>query len=184
MTVTVDSSKAPQLDPRVEVGVHIIKLPSRQAVGASRGCDPNHADVMKEAAILAGAAQPTDIVVFDHRPWHKVGVELKAHPQVHIDYPETILKISYGGKQHAVWWSTEPFTVLRVVPAPHHPAVATAPLNPFEGPDPPYPAKPLPGAPGVYAFRAEVLLDTAVGHLYKITLEMGELIDPDMFCTP
>jgi hypothetical protein len=185
MTVTVTPSVAPKLDPKTEVGVRIIRLPSRAALAESLGCDPSAAAVKALAATLAGPAQLTDIVVFDHQPWHKVLDELKAHPQVHIDYPETILEISFSRKERAVWWSTEPFTITSVRPSPHHAASAAAPNNPFDGPPEPYVATPMPGTVvTVYAVRAMPIVQKAVGHMYKISFEMGEDIDPDMSCTP
>ena len=124
MTVTVAPSAGPKLDPKTEVGVRIIKLPSRAALAESLGCDPADAAVMRLAATLATPAQRTDIVVFDHQPWHKVGDELKAHPQVHIDHSETILKLSYKKREVAVWWSEQPFTITSMRRSDHHPVVA------------------------------------------------------------
>ena len=49
MTVTVTPSAGPKVDLRTEVGVRVVKLPSRAELAASLGCDPADAAVMKLA---------------------------------------------------------------------------------------------------------------------------------------
>ena len=186
MTVTVTPSAGPKLDRRTQVGVRIVKLPSRAALAESLGCDPSDAAVMALAATLATPAQGTDIVVFDHQPWHKVGLELMAHPQVHIDHPETILRLSYAKKEVAVWWSEQPFTVTSMRRSDHHPAVAGSPACAFDGPPPPYEATPEQDLAGrqVWAVRTKPIVEEAVDQMYKINFFMGESIDPDMEGAP
>src|SRR3954468_9671428 len=180
MTVTVNPSNGPRLEAKIDVGVHIIKLPPRAEVADTAGSAAEK-DVMDAAATLAGAAQPTDIVVFDHQPWHKVNGQLHAHPQVHIDHPETILQISHGLKQRAVWWATEAF---RIIAVHAHGTPGAAPLNPFDGQTVPYDARPEPGTSGtVFVVRAQPIILQSIGHVYKITFDIGgEVIDPDMSC--
>ena len=187
MTVTLDLSPGPKLDRNTELGVHIIKLPSRDDVVTSLHPHPSEKEVMDAAATLAGPAHVTDIVVFDHKPWHKVHGELHAHPKVHDDYPETILQVSFKDKERAVWWSDRPFTVMTVRRSDHHPVVAGCPDYPFDGPPPPYDAQPEPDASShatVFVVKAHPIVKEAVGQLYKISFLMGEPIDPDMSCTP
>jgi hypothetical protein len=186
MTVTVTPSAGPKIDLRTEVGVRVVKLPSRAELAASLGCDPADAAVMTLAASLATPAQNTDIVVFDHRPWHKVGPELKAHPQVHIDHPETILRLSFKRQQVAVWWSERPFSVTSVRRSDHHPAVTGSPASPFDGPPPPYAATQEMDIAGrqVWAVRTNPIVQQAIGQMYKINFFIGEDIDPDMEGAP
>jgi hypothetical protein len=186
MTVTVTPSVGPRLDLRTEVGVRIVKLPSRAELAASLGCDPSDAAVMVRAATLATPAQRTDIVVFDHQPWHKVGSKLLPHPQVHIDHPETILKLSHKKKEVAVWWSEQPFTVTAMRRSDHHPAVAGSPASAFEGPPPPYEATSEQDLAGrqVWAVRTKPIVQEAVHQMYKVNFLIGENIDPDMEGAP
>jgi hypothetical protein len=184
MTVTVPNSDGPKLDPRTDVGVRIIKLPPRAEVAGMAGSNPSEKEIMAAASKIAGPAKKTDIVVFDHKPWHKVNGELHPHPQVHIDDPETILAVSFSRKDRPVWWSTEPFTITTVKPSPHHGSVATAPQNPFDGPSAPYVAGQEPGITSVWSVRAPQIVAQSIGHMYKITFFMDETIDPDMSCNP
>ena len=141
MTVTLDPSITPKLDPRTDVGVHILKLPDRATVEATCGT-PSVEAVMAAAAKLAGPGKKTDIVVFHHRPWHRVNGLLLPHPEAHVIDRETILQISFNLKQRAVWWSTERFTILDIRPSPSHGGVAaTTPINPFEATAFPYRAE-------------------------------------------
>ena len=186
MTVTLDPSIAPKLAPGIDVGVHITKLPDRPTVAATCGGTPSEEAVMAAAAKLAGPGKKTDIVVFDHRPWHRVNGQLLPHPEAHLIDHETILQISLRLHQRAVWWSTERFTILDIKPSAHHGAVApTTPINPFEATAFPYRSEEEPTA-GVmlYTVRATPIVSRAVGITYKITFNIGEDIDPDMEGTP
>ena len=120
MTVTLDPSIAPKLDPRTEVGVNILKLPPRAELAASLGCGPSDAAVLTLAAKIAGPGKKSDIVVFDHQPWHRVNGQLLPHPEAHTVDGETILQISFKRKERPVWWSAERFTILDIQPSAHH----------------------------------------------------------------
>jgi hypothetical protein len=185
MTVTVDRSIAPKLAPRIEVGVNILKLPDRAVVEATCGSSSEEV-VMAAAAKLAGPGKKTDIVVFHHRPWHRVGGKLLPHPEAHTIDPETILRISFHLKERPVWWSTEPFTILDIRPSGHHGAVAPGtPINPFQATAFPYRAEEEPTlGTMLYTVRATPIVSEAVGTTYKITFNIGEDIDPDMEGTP
>ncbi len=175
--------------------VHIIKLNEDPPQAHPHGAPTQG---LGEAERRVGKPHPTDIIVFDHQPWHYVNGHLKAHPQVHIDFPETILKVSYSKREQAVWWSEQPFTITAVHPSSHHappagappgpPAgVPTPPDNPFDGPQAPYVAAPELDAAGqktIWLVRANPIKPTAVGHIYKINFNIGEDIDPDMEGTP
>ena len=180
MTVTLDPSIAPDLDPKTDIGVHILKLPDRAAVEASCGTTSEEA-VMAAASKLAGAGKKTDIVVFHHRPWHRVNGVLLPHPEAHEIDRETILKISFNLKQRPVWWSTEQFIITSIRPS-HG---ATTPANPFEATAFPYRAQEMPvRGTMLYVVRATAIVSGAIGVRFKISFNMGEDIDPDMEGTP
>jgi hypothetical protein len=157
-----------------ELGVHIIYMPVERDVPQS---------------------SPTDIVVFDGKPWHLAGLpghkkERREHPQVHIDFPDTILVISIENQQSAVWWSEEPFTITSIKRSgldhknrwyPEAPeADRKAPIYPFAD-DPPAP--PTRNENGLYVARSTVPVAGSNGHMYKIKFTMaGKSIDPDMYC--
>jgi hypothetical protein len=186
VTVTLSPGGGPALDPRTELGVHIIKLPSRAAVAATLGCDPSHPDVLAAAAKLTGPARKADIIVFDGKPWHMVNAVLLPHPQAHLIDKETVLKVSFAAQQRVTWWSREHFTIEDIERSSHHPAVAGSAARPFDGPDPPYDAAPLQGGVlgTVWLVQARPIVKAAIGQQYKITFRMGELIDPDMEGVP
>ena len=168
-----------------EQGVHIIKLVPDAALAAAMSKTPTDAQ-LTEASQHVGKPAKTDIIVFDHQPWHVVNGQLKAHPRVHVDYPETILKISFGAKERAVWWSEQPFTITAVNRSAA-PTVHGSPDHPFDGPPPPYvglPETDLAGHTTIWAVRAKPIVKEAVGQRYKITFFMDESIDPDMEGTP
>jgi hypothetical protein len=167
--------------------VHIIKVVEDPPQSHSASATPAG---LKEAARLVGKPAPTDIVVFAHQPWPVVNGELKAHPQVHIDHPETILRVSYAKKEQPVWWSEQPFTITAVHESHHGgagPAAGAPHIDPFDGPQPPYVAQPETDAGGhetIWLVRAPTIVQLAIGHTFKITFNIGEDIDPDMEGTP
>ena len=185
MTITTAPlSTGPKL-AHPEKGVHIIKLVPDAALAAAMPKTPTDAQ-LTEASLHVGKPAKTDIIVFDHQPWHVVNGQLKAHPRVHVDYPETILKISFGAKERAVWWSEQPFTI-KSVKRSTPPAVHGSPDHPFDGPPPPYVASSeaaLAGNATIWVVRAKPIVNEAVGQRYKITFVMDEDIDPDMEGTP
>jgi hypothetical protein len=183
MTITTAPLSAGLKPAKAEKHVHIIKLVPDAALAAAMPKTPTDSQ-LTEASRHVGKPAKTDIVVFDHQPWHVVNGELKAHPKVHVDYPETVLEISFGRKERAVWWSEQPFTITSVRRSDHHPAVHGSPVHPFDGPPPPYDARPemdLAGQP-IWAVRANPIVKESIGQMYKINFFMGENIDPDMSC--
>lgn len=191
MTVTGANSSA---GPRLAIGemaVHIILLQTECASGGSSAERPTQ-DELKEAGKEAGVPRPTDIVVFDHRPWHFAGNQLRSHPKVHDDFPETILQLSISKKQRAVWWSEKRFEITEIKPSadpahPHHgfPEAATDPVRyPFADPHVTRIEQDVDGL-DVFVVRSSVPVDGAKNHMYKISFTMGgDAIDPDMYCTP
>ena len=182
MTMTVENlSRGPVL---VERAVHIIFVPD--GVG---GVDPASTQLPTDAQ-LADAAQfiyignpaQTDVIVFAGRPWHYVDGKLRPHPQVHIDYPNTVLELDVARGEKALWWSEREFTIAQI--AGHSPQDANAP-DPFaaipatraeNGVDHP--------ATTIHVARSPVPSPSASGHEYKITFASGgRTIDPNMRCT-
>src|SRR5215207_9778019 len=83
-----------------EKSVHIIFVSEHEVPSelhqTSLGNVPMPAATLSQVAKHIGQPAPTDIVVFAKRPWHFAGragqpKELRAHPQVHRDFPETVL---------------------------------------------------------------------------------------------
>jgi hypothetical protein len=184
MITTAPLSIGPRLDT-AEKGVHIIKLVPTAALAEVMNATPTDAQ-LTEACLHVGKPAPTDIVVFDHQPWHVVNGQLKAHPQVHIDHPETILTISFSARERPVWWSEEPFTIKGIQRSHHGTSVAGSPDYPFDAGVMPLAAqaeRDLHGRP-VFVARATTILKASVGQTYKINFSMGEDIDPDMSCSP
>jgi hypothetical protein len=165
-----------------EKGVHIMRLfivtpggPGGAAAGAPApaGGPP--------VAQNIGAPSPTDILVFDHQPFHSVGGQMKSHPQVHIDHPETILHLSVGNQEKVVWWSEEQFAILEVNPSHHDPNPGP---YPFEVKPQTEESRDLNGRK-IFISRSTVPKDAAINHRYKIKFSTaGEIIDPDMSCGP
>ena len=183
MLITTVALSAGPKPNQAEKHVHIIKLVPDAELAAEMPATPTDGQ-LTEASRHVGRPAKTDIVVFDHQPWHVVHGELRAHPQVHIDHPETILQISFSRKERAVWWSEQPFTITSVSRSSHHPLVSGSPDHPFDGPPPPYAATAeadLAGRP-MWAVRANPIVKESVGQMYKINFFMGEDIDPDMSC--
>ena len=159
-----------------ELGVHIIYMPVECGVPQ---------------------AFPTDIVVFAGKPWHMAGLpghqrEPREHPQVHIDFPDTILVISIQPPQSAVWWSEVPFTITSIKPSAldhknrwYPEAKTKAPDNPFAPNGPAIPETRTERVNGrdLYVARSAVPVADSNGHMYKIEFTMGgKSIDPDMYC--
>jgi hypothetical protein len=187
VTVTLSPSPGPTLDQKTDVAARIIKLPSRAEIAEALGPNPSEKEIMDAAAILACDAAKRDIIVFDHRPWHKPGNELRPHPKVHHEDGGTILRVSFRAHERAVWWSQQPFQIVAIHHSPDHPAVAGSPYNPFDGPPPPYDSRPEPDLANhgtVHVVRARPIVQEAVGQMYKIAFYMDELIDPDMEAMP
>jgi hypothetical protein len=143
---------------------------------------------------------PTDIFVVGRQPFHYVdeprelGGQFLAHPQVHLDFTQTILQLTVE-RESALWWSETEFHIdERIALADDHPH---ADLNP-PGADPP--ATPAAVYPFPEPVTSEAIKDdnghvlfwqarstepkaSARGHYYKISFIIGgQTVDPDMFC--
>jgi hypothetical protein len=142
--------------------------------------------ILQEAAKHVGRPKKTDIVVFDHKPWHMVNNRLRPHPQVHLEDQETILKISFKQQERACWWSEQPFRITRIDPSHHSTPGSNAPDYPFATGQAPLPGQPELDHDGqeIFVVRCPPIKAGAVGQTYKINFFMGEDIDPDMEGTP
>ena len=160
--------------------VHILQL--SMDGGESSASPPDSA--IEDVAKQIGPPKPTDIIVFDHQPWHFAGGALRSHPRVHVDYPETILQLSISRGETAVWWSEENFTITDIDYSHHAPRAAEAPKNPFSAP---LETRPEDDGSGkrIYVARSTVPVPKSKGQMYKIKFTIGgENIDPDMSCNP
>jgi hypothetical protein len=181
-----------------EKSVHIIFVPEQEVLNelhqTSLGNGPMPAATLAQVVKHIGHPAPTDIVVFAKRPWHFAGrpgqpKELHAHPQVHRDFPETVLVL--GKNEQAVWWSEKAFTVTGVVPSGDqshsHPgfeeATNTPPQWPFNGPDPLITRVEPHNNNDLFVARSGVPKADAAKHMYKVSFEIeNRSIDPDVYC--
>jgi hypothetical protein len=200
-TSSVSGSRSKTAGPPPKQGekaVHIIHVPVEQieselhVTGLARG--PVTPATLSQVAKHIGQPEPTDIIVFAKQPWHFAGPNgqpkaLRSHPQVHHDFPETVLVL--GKNDQAVWWSEEPFQVTKVVPSDHPPNSARfpeadngAPLYPFNGPDP-LVTRIEPHSNGnLFVARSGVPKADAAKHMYKVSFMIdNEPIDPDAYCS-
>jgi hypothetical protein len=191
-------STGPKLDAK-EKDVHIIKLAPDTVIARMMANHAPKEQILGEASKHVASAKKTDIVVFDHQPWHVVKGLMRPHPQVHIDDPETILKISFKQQERPCWWSEHAFTITRIEPSSHHgpaapgPPAAPPPVAASGAPDYPFATGQVPmtgqqelahdGQP-IFVVRCAPIVAGAIGHTYKITFNIGEDIDPDMEGTP
>ena len=194
MTVT-KTSKGPKLDPK-ERDVQIIKVASDGALGRMMADHAPQDQILKEVAKHVGRPKKTDIVVFDHKPWHMVNGRLLPHQQAHLEDRDTILKISFSQQERACWWSEQAFRITRIEPSHHSTPVQTTSVSgaphspaadyPFATGQPPLPGQPEGDRDGqpIFVVRCPPIVAGAVGHTYKINFFMGEDIDPDMEGTP
>lgn len=167
--------------------VHLILVPLDVAVGEVIDGTVTAAGLGLVAQHV-GLAAPTDVVVFAGRPWHAVNGELMGHPEVHQNAPETVLQLSIGRQQNAVWWSEDRFDITGVEFAHHGAPGASASSSveafPFRAPLATRVEKDLNGR-DIFVARSTVPLPESVDKTYKITFTMdGEVIDPDMHCSP
>jgi len=179
-------SKGPKLDPK-ERDVHIINVTPEGAMARMMADHAPQERILEEAAKHAGRPKKTDVVVFDHRPWHMVNGRLRPHPQVHHEDSETILKISFKQQERACWWSEQPFKITRIEPSAHHSTSGSStPDYPFATGQTPLPGQPELDHDGqeIFVVRCPPIVAAAVGQTYKINFFMGEDIDPDMEGTP
>ena len=167
----------------VPVDVVVRDAGRRTVIGGEHADTATLADVAKHI----GAPNPTDIIVFNKRPYHYAGhgtdKRLRDHPQVHLDFPETVLVLRPG--EEAVWMSDRYFEVTdaRWSGGHGHPGFAET------GTPEPYPF------PGTRPIRAVIDAGRWVAHsgeptpgarqhMYKIrfTIETDD-IDPDVYCS-
>jgi hypothetical protein len=200
-TSSVTGSRIQAIGPTPKEGektVHIIHVPVEQIENELHAHGLGHGPV--EPATLAQVARhigqpaPTDIIVFAKQPWHFAGrsghpKELKSHPQVHRDFPETVLVLEKN--EQAVWWSEKQFTVTHVAPSadPSHAharfpeAANTPPPYPFNGPDPMITRVEPHNNSDVFVARSGVPKADAAQHMYKISFTIdSDPIDPDVYC--
>ena len=177
----------------VKNGVHIIFVEAEPST--CHNPDESTSDAgLDEAAKLVTWAQPTDVVVFDRKPWHYVDNKLRAHPKVHDDYPETILELSISRGDRAVWFSEVRFDITKIELSHHHGSGGSAgsghPADPSASPYP-FSARVVTDAEidgdghTIWVARSTVPVPRSVNHMYKISFTIqGMLIDPDMSCVP
>ena len=180
-TTVANLSRGPVL---VERAVHIIFVPDGVA-GVSETSDtlPTE-EQLAEAGKFEhiGSPAPTDVVVFAKRPWHYVDGKLRKHPEVHHDFPNTVLEVDVARGEKVLWWSERGFTITNI--ASHDPQViapdpfAEMPVTrPEAGVD-------QPASMTIHVARAPVPSAGSRGHEYKITFTNTEVgaIDPNMRC--
>jgi hypothetical protein len=206
MTATRDTTGAEPALGATEQGVLIIHLDPAVAASEIHNGQPTPLG-LQLAGQQVGMTKPTDVIVFAARPWHVAGVPsaLRPHPQVHIDHPETILRLRVG-KDTACWWSRTEFEITDIAlhshPAPAAGAAAPAPpahtgsasASSASLPEPPAPypffervkCVPIKNAAGAvirWEARSTVPVPLSNDQTYKITFKIGgQTIDPDMFC--
>jgi hypothetical protein len=176
-------STGPKLG-KTDKGVHIIRLSAEAEYAEAIGKSPSEEQLLSEAAKHVGAPSKTDIVVYDHKPFHVVNGELRPHPQVHDEDKDTILNLSFKDQDKAVWWSEQAFRITRINRSPDRKVVAGSPEYPFNL-APPYDAQTERDEHGraIFVVRATPIVKTSIGQMYKISFFMEkEDIDPDMFC--
>ena len=188
---------APPKTDNTERAVHIIHVPVEIILGEMRLSALSEGPVgtvtLKQVEKHIGQPAARDIVVFNKQPWHFAGpsgqLQLRSHPQVHIDFPDSVVVLSIGGNQKAVWWSETSFTITSVRPSPHHPnphfpeAATTPPQYPFT--DSLVTRVENHNGRDLFVVRSSVPVPGAANHMYKIVFTIGgDPIDPDAYCTP
>jgi hypothetical protein len=182
-----------------EVGVQIIFVAVDQILNEMQlntlGNGPIGTATLAQVAKHIGQPAPTDVVVFAKQPWHFAGrpgqsKELRRHPQVHQDFPETILVIR--PKQEAVWWSEKEFQITTIKPSgdPAHPhpgfpeALSPPPQYPFTGTNPIATRLEPHSGTDFWIARSGIPKTEAHEHMYKISFKIdGDAIDPDGYCS-
>ncbi len=174
MAVTL--STGPDL-AKEEKGVHIIFV-ADDAVHAVSAADPTAAE-MKQVATHIGKPKATDVIVFGGNPWHFAGGELRKHPEVHRQFPETVLKLFRKTQDRAVWWSEHEFRITGIEKEePENDGTAAYPFA-FA---PEARLQPISGQ-RIWVARSSVPVNDAYGQEYKITFTIeGRTIDPNMEC--
>jgi hypothetical protein len=163
-----------------DVPVHIIFVPL--AAVSTAVIDGYVSTVtLKEVAKHIGAAAPHDIVVFAGQPFHFAQGELRAHPKVHHDCPETVVKLYRKRGERAVWWSERPFAITHITQ--EEPKNIDKAETPFGLPK----TEPEKGiaSGGIFVARSAVPDARADNQEYKITFTIegeSQPVDPNMYC--
>ena len=135
------------------------------------------------AAVISGIAKirARDIIVIGSQPFHFAAHQVREHPKVHHDCPDSILQLSVADQNKAVWWSTEPFEITSIKGDPEHGSK-----------DAPYPFTSEPktiledtqdAKKKIHVARSSVPTTDAIGFHYKITFKVNdELVDPNIYC--
>jgi hypothetical protein len=183
---------APEKPPK-EKHVRIIYVPVDVVLAEMQkntlGSEPVDTVTLAHVAKHIGAAAPTDIIVFNKQPWHFAGrgsdKQLRAHPQVHHDFPETILVLKPD--EEAVWTSDRLFVVTDAKPSGvvhPHPGFVEGTNHPD-----PYPfgfPKPIQArqeTTGTWRVHSGTPSVGAQLHMYKISFSIEtDDIDPDVYC--
>jgi len=162
-----------------ELGVHLIYVPE--------SCARDLSEIMG----CVGNPDPTDVVVWRGHPYHCAGLsghkkEPRSHPQVHVDFPQTVLVVTAAKNQSVVWWSETEFCDVTI--GPSHDPNRFFPEAKTDRPDDPFPTPirvttEICNGRTLYVIRSGVPIPDAVGHMYKIEFSMeNQTIDPDMYC--
>lgn len=153
---------------------------------AAMGGEPADTATLADVAKHIGNAAPTDIVVFNRRPYHFAGPlnhkELHPHPAVHLSHPETVLVLKPG--EEAVWTSDRFFEVTKAVWSGGHghpgfPEIGTPDTYPF-------PNRPIRAdvQAGQWVAKSGEPPAGARAHMYKISFTIeNDDIDPDVYCS-
>lgn len=160
-----------------EKAVHFILVRDHDVPVVSPA-DPTDAELEKVAAhVIKVHGRPpamTDVVAFGGKPYHYAGGKLRKHPQVHHEFPGTILVLYRGMGNSAVWWSEVGFEITTI--APLHKA---APY-PFS-----VPPVTRPEAGGIWVARSTVPVPGADHNQYKVSyVTESRTIDPHMDTRP
>ena len=179
MAATVkELSTGPSL-VKVEQGVHIIFRPPEVERDPGPDVLPSPEELDALAAAIGEDAAVTDVVVYKGKPWHMVHGRPRKHPEVHRDFPQTVLKLVIERGEKAVWWSEDHFEITRL--EAHGDTDSAAIPPPF--PVPPTREEQDGAHRPIHVARSMVPVEGARNHEYKITFKRsGQTIDPNMKC--
>jgi hypothetical protein len=180
MATAENLSRGPVMAERA---VHIIFVPDGVAgVDAASEALPTDEQLAEAASfIYIGNPALTDVIVFAGRPWHYADGKLRKHPEVHNDFPNTVLELNVARGERVLWWSEHEFNITQI--AGHAPQDIGAP-DPFAAIPPTRPEDGADHPPTtIHVARAPVPSQGSIGHEYKITFTSGgRSIDPNMRC--
>jgi len=172
-------SRGPVVDEGVERSVHLIFYPEGEWPGSD--AEPEEMELAMVAAEV-GDVEPTDVIIYRRRPWHKVGAQLHRHPQVHHEFPQTVLTLRVE-LDRAVWWSEDAFAITKIEPHEHAVGAISGP-EPFARPATKKEIDVDGREKEIFVARSAMPRAAARSHEYKITVTRREfVIDPNMRCT-